>query len=244
VRGLSDGWSGILLGVFGVIEFKGVQFPKLVILFAVFFYVRYAVSYRDLEEIMAERSVVVDHATLNRWVVKYAPLIAAQAQARKRPTASSWRMDETYIKVKGRWTYLYRAVDRNGETLDFMLSDRRDLAAARRFFRRAIAANGVPDRVVIDKSGANLAGLQAVNVILKFTGTGKTINILQVKYLNNILEQDHRFIKRITAPMMGFKAFHSAQATIAGIETAHMIRKGQIPAIGRTAFQQFADLAA
>ncbi len=229
-----------------MIEFKGVQFPKSAILFAVFFYVRYAVSFRDLEEIMAERGVLVDHATLNRWVVKYAPLIAAQAQARKRVLAKSWRVDETYIKVKGRWTYLYRAVDRNGETLDFMLSERRDLAAARRFFRRVIAAHGVPDRVVIDKSGANLAGLQAVNVILKFTGTGtgKTIKILQVKYLNNILEQDHRFIKRITAPMLGFKAFHSAQATIAGIETAHMIRKGQIPANGRTAFQQFTDLAA
>ena len=231
-------------GDFAVIDFSGVQFPKAVILYAVFFYVRYAVSYRDLEEIMAERGVVVDHATLNRWVVKFSPLIAVQAQARKRPTARSWRMDETYIKVKGQWTYLYRAVDRNGETLDFMLSERRDLAAARKFFRRAIAANGVPDRVVIDKSGANLVGLQAVNVILKFTGTGKTIKILQVKYLNNILEQDHRFIKRITAPMMGFKAFHSAQATIAGIETAHMIRKSQIPANGRSAFQQFADLAA
>lgn len=226
-----------------MIEFKGMQFPKPAILFAVFFYVRYAVSYRDLEEIMAERGVVVDHATLNRWVVKFSPLIAVQAQARKRPTASSWRMDETYIKVKGQWTYLYRAVDRNGETLDFMLSECRDLAAARKFFRRAIA-NGVPDRVVIDKSGANLAGLQAVNVILKLTGTGKTIKILQVKYTNNILEQDHRFIKRITAPMMGFKAFHSTQATIAGIETAHMIRKGQIPANGRIAFQKFADLAA
>ncbi|MGB7270143.1 MAG: IS6 family transposase, partial [Albidovulum sp.] len=157
-----------------MIEFKGVQFPKSAILFAVFFYARYAVSYRDLEEIMAERGVAVDHATLNRWVVKYAPLISAQAQARKRQTAKSWRMDETYIKVKGRWTYLYRAVDRNGKTLDFMLSERRDLAAARRFFRGAIATHGVPDRVVIDKSGANLAGLQAVNVILKFTGTGKT----------------------------------------------------------------------
>lgn len=227
-----------------MIDFKGVQFPKSVILYAVFFYVRYAVSYRDLEEILAERGVVVDHATLNRWVVKYAPLIAAQAQARKRATSRSWRMDETYIKVKGKWTYLYRAVDKDGQTLDFMLSERRDLAAARRFFKRAIAANGVPDRVVIDKSGANLAGLQAVNVILKFTGSGRLIEVLQVKYLNNILEQDHRFIKRITRPMMGFKAFHSATATLAGIEAAHMIRKGQIPANGASAFQVFAELAA
>ena len=227
-----------------MIDFKGVHYPKSVLLHAVFFYLRYAVSYRDLEEILAERGVAVDHATLNRWVVKFSPLIAARAQAGKRATAKSWRMDETYIKVKGKWTYLYRAVDRDGQTLDFMLSERRDLAAARRFFRRAIDRNGVPDRVVIDKSGANLAGLQAVNVILKFTAGGRTIKIRQVKYLNNILEQDHRFIKRITGPMMGFKAFHSAAATIAGIEAAHMIRKGQIPANGATAFQTFAALAA
>ena len=148
-----------------------------------------------------------------------------------------------YIKVKGRWTYLYRAVARDGQTLDFMLSERRNLAAARRFFKRAIGSNGLPDRVVIDKSGANLAGLQAVNVILKFTDTGHTVEVRQVKYLNNILEQDHRFIKRITRPMMGFQAFHSAAATIAGIETAHTIRKGQIPANGTSAFQTFAKLA-
>jgi putative transposase len=237
---LSGSWQRAV----GVIEFKGVHYPKSVILHAVFFYLRYAVSYRDLEEIMAERGVKVDHATLNRWVVKFAPLIAARAQARKRPTATSWRMDETYIRVKGKWTYLYRAVDRDGKTLDFLLSKRRDLSAARRFFKRAIGTNGVPDRIVIDKSGANLAGLQAVNVILKFTGNGRTITVRQVKYLNNILEQDHRFIKRITRPMMGFKAFHSAAATLAGIETAHMIRKGQIAANGATAFQTFAELAA
>ncbi len=227
-----------------MIEFKGVHYPKSVILHAVFFYLRYAVSYRDLEEILAERGVKVDHATLNRWVVKFAPLIAARAQAKKRRTAPSWRMDETYIKVKGRWTYLYCAVDRDGQTIEFMLSERRDLLAARSFFRRAISANGVPERVVIDKSGANLGGLQAVNTILKFTGSGRTIEIRQVKYLNNIVEQDHRFIKRITGPMMGFKAVHSAAATIAGIETAHMIRKGQILANGETAFQIFAGLAA
>ena len=177
-------------------------------------------------------------------MVKFSPLIAANAQAKKRPTAISWRIDETYIKVRGRWTYLYRAVDRDGQTLDFMLSERRDTASARRFFKRAIGTNGVPDRVVIDKSGANFAGLQAVNVILKFTRAGRTVEVLQVKYLNNILEQDHRFIKRITAPMLGFKAFHSAAATIAGIETAHMIRKGQFGANGCSAFQQFAALAA
>ena len=227
-----------------MVDFKGAHYPKSVILFAVFFYLRYPVSYRDLEEIMEERGVDVDHAALSRWVIEFSPLIAAQAQSKKRPTATSWRMDETYIKVKGKWVYHYRAVDRNGQTLDFMLSERRDKPAARRFFRHAIGNNGVPDRIVIDKSGANLAGLEAVNVILKFTETGQTIKILQVKYLNNILEQDHRFIKRITGRMLGFKAFHTASATLEGIETAHMIRKGQFDANGLTAFQQFAQLAA
>ena len=225
------------------IDFKGTHYPKSVILYAVYFYVRYAVSYRDLEEIMEERGVEVDHATLNRWVVKYAPLVAAKAQKAKRSTANSWRVDETYIKVKGEWTYLYRAVDRDGQTLDFMLSKRRDTAAARRFFKQAIPTNGAPDRIVIDKSGANLAGLQAVNVIRKFTGNGSLIKAMQSKYLNNMIEQDHRFIKRITRPMLGFKAFHSAAATLAGIEVAHMIRKGQIIADGATGLQQFAALA-
>jgi len=225
------------------IDFKGHQYPKSVILYAVFFYVRYGVSYRDLEEIMAERGVEVDHATLNRWVVKFSPTIAANAQAKKKPTAVSWRMDETYIKVRGKWTYLYRAVDKFGKTLDFMLSERRDTAAARRFFKRAVGTNGVPDRIAVDKSGANLAGLLSLNVILKFTGTGRIIEIVQSKYLNNIVEQDHRFIKKITRPMLGFKAFHSAAATLAGIEAAHMIHKGQLGQNGVSPFKQFAALA-
>lgn len=123
------------------------------------------VSHRELQEILDERGISVDHATLNRWMVRYSSQIAEQAQMRKRRTASSWRVDETYLKVRGKWTYLYRAVDRDGQTLDFMLSERRDLAAARRFFKKAIATNGVPEKVVIDKSGVNLAGLQAVNTI-------------------------------------------------------------------------------
>lgn len=137
-----------------------------------------------------------------------------------------------------------RGVDRDGQTLDFLLSERRDLSAARHFFKRAIGINGVPDQIVTDKSSANLASLQAVNVILKFTGNGRTIEVRQVKYLNKILEQGHRFIKRITGPMMGFKAFHSAAATLAGIETAHMIRKGPISANGTSAFHIFSGLAA
>ncbi|QIE43823.1 IS6 family transposase (plasmid) [Rhodobacteraceae bacterium SC52] len=227
-----------------MITFKGAHYPKSVILYAVFFYVRFAVTYRELEIIMAERGVPVDHATLNRWVVKYAPQIAHKAQKRKRPTRGSWRMDETYIKVKGRWCDLYRAVDKRGDTVDFMLSERRDAAAARRFFKRSIETNGSPEKVVIDKSGANLAGLLATNVVHKITVAAPPINILQVKYLNNLIEQDHRFIKRITRLTLGFKSFDAAQATLTGIETAHMIRKGQIGNAGDCHFRVFAELAA
>ena len=163
------------------INFKGSHYPKDVILYAVFFYVRYAVSYRDLEEIMEERGVNVDRATLNRWVVKYSPEIAKAAQIKKCPTGQSWRMDETYIKVKGKWTYYYRAIDKFGKTLDFMLSEHRDEAAATAFFARAIGNNGFPDKVVIDKSGANLAGLQNMNCALILNGWFWLIEILQVK---------------------------------------------------------------
>ena len=151
-------------------------------------------------------------------------------------------MDETYIKVKGKWMYLYRAVDKYGKTLDFLLSQRRDKAAARRFFRHAIEVNGIPQRIVIDKSGANLAGLLRINVGLKFSRSHRRIEILRVKYLNNIVEQDHRFIKKITRPTLGFKAFHSA--TLAGIEVAHMIRKQQFQSNHSSPFKQFASLAA
>ncbi len=192
---------------------------------------------------MAERGVEIDHATLNRWVVKYAPQIAANAHARKKPTARSWRIDETYIRVRGKSTYLYCAVDRDGQTLEFVLSENRETASARRFFKRAIGTSGVPGHIAINRSGANLAGLQSINVILRFTGVGRIIGIVQSKYLNNILEQDHRFIKRVTKPMLGFKAFHSAVATLAGIEAAHMIRKGQLGQKGTSAFKQFVTLA-
>ena len=227
-----------------MIDFKGNHYPREVVLHAVFFYLRYAVSYRDLEEILQERGVDVDHATLNRWVVRYSPLIAKEAQRRKARTSSSWRMDETYIKVKGKWNYLYRAVDKFGKTLNFMLSERRDEAATTSFFTRTLGNNGVPERVVIDQSGANLAGLKNMNSLLMLNGRYRFIDILQVKYLNNIIEQDHRFIKKITRPMKGFKAFHSASATLEGIEVAHMIRKNQLASKGQCPFQQFENLAA
>tara|TARA_R110002012_G_C11590360_1_gene606174 strand:+ start:494 stop:1174 length:681 start_codon:yes stop_codon:yes gene_type:complete len=226
-----------------MITFKGAHFPKEVILFAVFFYVRYTVSYRDLEEIMAERGVVVDHATLNRWIAKYSPLIAINARRRKTPTERSWRMDEIYIKVKGEWVYLYRAVDKLGKTLDFMLSTRRKKAAATKFFARPLEVNDLPRKIVIDRSGANTAGINAINRMLKSFGCLIPIEMVRIKYLNNIVEQDHRTIKKRIRPMLGFKSFVSASATLEGIEVANMIRKGQLTT-GFCPFAQFAALAA
>ncbi len=192
---------------------------------------------------MAERGVKVDQAKLNRWVIDYSQLIAVEAKKRKRPVASSWRIDETYVKVKGQWVYLYRAVDKFGDTIDFMVSEHRDEAAATAFFKQAIDANGFPSKVVMDKIDANYAGIENINMLLMLAGLISFIEILQVNYLNNLIEQDHRFIKKITNPMMGFKAFHSAKATIDGIETAHMIRKKQLSEDNVPAYKQFMALA-
>ena len=238
-----------------MISFKGSQFPQDVILFAVFFYVRYTVSYRDLEEIMAERGVIVDHVTLNRWVAKYSPLIACNARRCKATVDRSWRMDETYIKVKGELTYLYRAVDKLGKTLDFMLSKRRNKSAATKFFAIALEVNGLPRKIVIDKSGANTAGITAINRMLKRFGCPIAIEMVRIKYLNiepevpsvrtnrRGVEQDHRTIKKRIRPMLGFKSFVSASATLEGIEVANMIREGQLTP-GLCPFVQFAALAA
>jgi len=225
-----------------MISFKGCHFPKPVILHAIYFYLRYSVSLRDLEEILAESGVVVDHATLSRWVVKFSPLVAIEAHKRKRPSAVSWRMDETYIKVRGQWLYLYRAVDRDGKTLDFMLSGWRNTDAATQFFAKTLASSGIPLRVVNDKSGANGAGIKEVNKTLRRLGCLAEITTVRSKYLNNRVEQDHRFIKRRTRPMLGFKSFSTAATTLEGIEVAHMIRKKQFDLVA-SGFAQFAALA-
>ena len=176
----------------------------------------------------------VDHSPINRWAIRFLPLIEKVARKHKRPVGESWRMDETYIKVKGVWKYLYRAVDKQGKTVDFLLTAKRDTAAARRFFEKAMAANGVPDKVAMDKSGANKAAIDEINA-----ARALLIAARQVKYLNNIVEQDHRAIKRMTRPMLGFKSFRSAASVLAGIELMHMIRKGQLD-IGGAAVMSFA----
>ena len=204
-------------------------------------YAAYPLSLRHIEEMMVERGVFVDHATIHRWSIKILPVLATVFLRRKRPVGSSWRMDETYIKVAGEWKYLYRAVDRAGDTIDFLLRAKRDCAAARRFLERAIDLHGVPEKITIDKSGANTAAIKSVQ-----TDSGADIELRQIKYLNNIVEQDHRAIKRIVRPMLGFKSFPCASILIAGIETMHMIRKGQFDcpkAQASSAASQFYSLA-
>jgi len=222
-----------------MIEFKGSHFEREVILWGIRWYVAYPISYRQLEEMLEERGVEVDHSTLNRWVVKYVPLLDQQFRARKRPVGASWRLDETYVKVKGSWKYLYRAVDKAGATVDFLLTAKRDREAALRFLRKAIGQHRVPEKITIDKSGTNTAAIESYNAEYE-----ADIEIRRVKYLNNIVEQDHRAVKRVTRPMLGFKSFRSAAVTLAGVELMHMIRKGQLRATGKLPpTQQFYSLA-
>ena len=218
-----------------MLNFKGMRFPIDIILVCIRWYVAYPLSYRHLEEMMDERGVPVDHSSINRWAIRFLPLIEKVSRKHKRPVGGSWRMDETYIKVKGVWKYLYRAVDKDGKTVDFLLTAKRDMAAAKRFFDKAMRTNGDPEKVAMDRSGANKAAVDAINV-----GRGVPIVVRQVKYLNNIVEQDHRAIKRVTRPMLNFKSFRSASNVLAGIEFMHMIRKGQF-AIDGAAAMSFAE---
>ena len=225
------------------ISFKGAHFPTEVILMGVRWYVAYPLSTRHVEELMEERGVELDHATINRWVIKYSPLLEEAFQRHKRPVWVNWRLDETYIKVKGEWRYLYRAVDKYGKTIDFLLTAQRDEPAAKQFLTKAIRRHGgVPETITIDGSAANAAAIKSYNA-----EHGTAIAIRQIKYLNNIIEQDHRGVKRITRPMLGFKSFEAAQATVVGIELMHMLRKGQMVGgaeQGLSAAQQFYALAA
>ena len=226
-----------------MIDFKGHRFEKNIILLCVRWYLAYPLSYRNLEEMMEERGVRIDHTNIYSWVRKFTPQLEVKfRKGKKRPVGNSWRMDETYIKIKGQWKYLYRAVDKAGQTIDFLLTARRDKKAALRFFKKAVRQHGLPDKVTIDKSGANTAAIKALK-----EETGQEIEIRQIKYLNNLVEQDHRSIKRIVQPMMGFKSFPSARVTLQGIELMHMIKKGQMISIdgqALSAAEQFYSLAA
>lgn len=229
-----------------MLSFKGRHFPKALILMAVRWKLAYSLSYRDIEELLEERGADVDHSTVQKWGVHYAPELEQAFRKRKKPVGRSWKMDETYIKVNGKWVYLYRAVDSGGATIDFMLSEARDRAAVLKFFKQAIGSSGFPEKVNIDKSGANTAALERINNLLFLCGLWPLlIEVRRIKYLNNLVEQDHRGNKRITKSTLGFKSFESAEATIAGIELHRMLKKGQMENAGDTpGWKQFYSLAA
>ena len=210
--------------------FKWRHFQSDIILLCVRWYLRYPLSYRNLEEMMLERGSTVDHTTVYRWVQAYAPELDKRCRPHLRPTNDSWRVDETYIEVKGEWKYLYRAVDSLGNTLDFMLSDRRDARAAERFFRKAMNAthNQEPRVINVDK---NAAYPPAIDELKSDQTLPETTQLRPVKYLNNIVEQDHRAIKRLVNPGMGFGSFNTARRTLRGYESMNMIRKGQIQGV-------------
>jgi len=176
-------------------------------------------------------------------VITYSPLLEEAFHRCKRPVWVSWRIDETYLKVKGAWCYLYRAVDKHGQTIDFLLTRQRDEQAAKKFLTKAIRRHGgAPEKITIDGCVANAAAITSDN-----EEHGTAIEIRTIKYLHNVVEQDHRAVKRVTRPMLGFKSFDAAQSTLAGIELMHMLRKGQLEGgadAGRSAVEQFYSLAA
>jgi transposase, IS6 family len=207
--------------------FKWRHFEGEIVLLCVRWYLRYALSYRDVEELARERGLSVDHTMVFRWVQRYAPELDRRCRPYLRATNDSYRVDETYIKIKKRWVYLYRAVDSTGATLDFMLSPTRDADAAERFFRQVLRASHTltPRVITVDKNAAYPVAFD----VLQQDGTlPETCRFRQCKYLNNMVEQDHRFIKRRVNPGLGFGTFSTARRTIQGYEAMHMLRKGQL----------------
>jgi len=219
------------------VSFKGAHCPKDIMLTGGRWYVAYPLRTRHVEELMLERGVHVDHSTSHRWVVHYSPQLEEAFHRRTRPVGVSWRMDETSIKIKGAWYDLDRAGDKQGHTLDFLLTAQRDAQAAKRFLTQAIRRHGVPEKSPIDGSAANEAASKSDNA-----AHGTAIEIRQIKYLNNMVEQDHRAVQRVTRPRLGCKSFVAAQDTLVGIELMHMIKKRQMVVEARDEGRTAAEL--
>ncbi|PFZ18115.1 IS6 family transposase [Bacillus wiedmannii] len=207
--------------------FKWKHYQPDIILLTVRWYLRYNLSFRDLVEMLEERGLFIAHTTIMRWAHQYGPELDERLRSHLKPTNDSWRVDETYVKVKGQWMYLYRSVDSKGSTIDFYLSKTRDHKAAKRFFKKALRSFHVskPRVITVDK---NPAYPMAIEELKKEKKMPVGIQIRQVKYLNNIVEQDHRFIKRRVRSMLGLKSFKTAISILSGVEAMHMIKKEQI----------------
>lgn len=210
--------------------FKGRHFEQEIILLCVRWYLRYKLSSRDLTEMMAERGLAVSHTTILRWVQRFVPEFEKRWNRYATAAGSAWCVDETYVKIRGQWVYLYRAVDQDGKTVDFRLSTRRNVAAAKAFLRKAMKSQDTaPSSITLDGYAASH---RAVRELQSQGDVPKEATLRSSKYLNNIIEQDHRNVKLRIGPMLGFKKFECAMTTIAGIELMHRIRKGQFSIIG------------
>ena len=208
-------------------------FDAEIIELCVRWYITYRLSYRDLVGIMAERGVMVAHSTILRWVSRYVPEHEKRWNRFSRPVGTSWRCDETYVSIRGKWHYLYRVVDKQGKTVDLLLRRDRGIAAAQAFFRKALATNlnRWPRKVTLD---GHVPSHRALRLLRREDSKWRNVEVRTCKYLNNIVEQDHRAIKRRCASMAGFKSFGNAAITIAGIEPAHRIHKWQFSSgVGR-----------
>ncbi|MGH1145977.1 IS6 family transposase [Bacillus pseudomycoides] len=207
--------------------FKWKHYQPDMILLTVRWYLRYNLSFRDLVEMMEERGLSIAHTTIMRWVHQYGPELDERVRRHLKTTNDSWRVDETYVKVKGQWMYLYRAVDSEGNTIDFYLSESRDKQAAKRFFKKALAASHIckPRVITVDKNPAYPVAIQELK---EEKHMPEGIQIRQVKYLNNIVEQDHRFIKKRVRSMLGSKSYETATSILSGVEAMHMMKKGQL----------------
>lgn len=205
--------------------FRGRHFREYIIVLCVRWYLRYPLSYRDLEEMMAERGLTVDHSTIARWVLHYGPILQERIRREMRHPNRSWRVDETYIRVAGQWTYLYRAVDSSGQTIDFLLSPKRDRIAAKGFLQLALSGRIRPRVINVDGHPAYPAVIDE----LKRSGElGRRCRCRPSPYMNNIIEQDHRFVKKRVVASQWFRSVDGALKTIAGYEAMNIIRKGQI----------------
>jgi transposase, IS6 family len=207
--------------------FKWRQTEPALILCAVRWYLRYSLSLRDVEELLEERGQEADHTTVWRWVQRYGPELEQRLRRHLKSTNKSWRVDETYLRVKGRWCYLYRAIDSAGATIDFLLSALRDANAAKRLFRNALSDLSHPQPRVINTDLAPIYG-SAIEDLKKERALRSRCRYRPIQYLNNIIEQDHRAIKRRVKAKQGFREFQAARRTIQGYEAMHIIRKGQV----------------
>ena len=212
--------------------FKWRHFQSDFILLCVRWYLRYALIYRDLEEMMQERGLRVDHTTIYRWVIAYSPEQNQRCRRNLQTTNDSWRVDETYIKVKGKWKYLYRAIDSNGNTINFLLTENRDAPAATKFFLKAFGHSD-PRKIRVINTDKYKAYPKAFKDLKESGILPDSVKHRTVKYLNNIIEQDHPYIKRRVIASQHFREFGSASRTISGYETMNMIRKGQITNVER-----------